>query len=382
MRSELKKKRKKRLRKIRLTAAAVVLFFCLCAWLITNSQFVKGLIYRDSTYEKNTVLQVDESISGTYSVFGNDILFTTKNGLCLYSMDGKLIHTGNYDAVSSKISSYLNPSVRIFEDVICVFDKGGRDFIIFDNRKIINEVETEYNIQSVKVFENGSFAAITADAGAKNQMILYNENGKREFVWHSGVDNIIDVSVTKDGSKIALISAELNTGHLNSKILFFNKGETNAFSIKKYDNVLVTNISYIGGTSFLAVSDSALFYLGTDGEESTRYSFNERFLSNYEITDNGSCILNFKSISDSSNQTEIIGRNGKLKGRYSSDNEVTSIDVKNNNVLLTYENFARIISIRGNKIRDINYGRELENVYFIGRNKILLLGKSEVKIIR
>ncbi len=378
----MRKKRKQRLRKIRLTATSVVLILCLCAWLITNSQFVKGLIYRDSTYEKNTVLQVDESISGSYSVFGNDILFTTKNGLCLYSMDGELIHTGNYDAVSAKISSFINPSVRMFDDVICVFDKGGRDILIFDNRKIINEAETEYNIQSVRVFENGSFAAITADAGAKNQMILYNENGKREFVWHSGVDNIIDVSITKDGSKIALISAELNSGHLNSKILFFNKGETKAFATKKYDNILATNISFIGGTTFLAVSDSALIYLGVNGEESGRYSFNERFLSAYEITDNGSCVLNFKSISDSSNETEIIGRNGKLKGSYSSDSEVTSIDVKNNNILLTYENAARIISMRGNKIRDINYGRELEKVYFIGRNKILLLGKSEVKIIR
>ena len=61
---------------------------------------------------------------------------------------------------------------------------------------------------------------------------------------------------------------------------------------------------------------------------------------------------------------------------------VKTIDYKNKNIMLVHENSSDIISLRGKKIRTINYGRELENMLFIGRNKILLIGKSEVKIIR
>ncbi len=382
MRNEARKKRKQKARKIKIITAGIVLLLCLFGWLITNSQFVKGLIYKDSSFEKNTVLSVDESISGDYTVFGDDILFTTKNGLCLYSMDGKLIHTNNYDEISTVISKFANPVVRVSGEVITAFDKEGRELVIFNNKRVINKAETEYNIQTVKVFNNGGFAAITADAGAKNQMILFGKTGKKEFVWHSGGDNIVDAAVTDDGNTIAVLSAELVSGALNTKVLFFKKGEAEPYATKKYDNVLITNINFTKGTNLTAISDSAIYYINGAGEEKNCYSFNGKFLSAFKLIDNGSCILNFSSISDSSNHTEIVSKNGKLKGSYNSDKTVKSIDYKNNNILLVHENTADIISMRGNRIRSINYGREVEDMLFIGRNKILIVGKSEVKIIR
>jgi len=376
-----RKEKRERLKKTRVIAITAVILVCLTGWLFTDSQFVKGLIYSHSTYERNVILEVDQSLPGEYSVFKNDILFTTKNGICLYSMDGNLIHTANYDEVSAIIATYQEPAVRVFDNCLIAFDKSGREFVIFNNKRVIHEGETEYTIQTARVFKNGCFSLITGDAGAKNQMIFYGEKGKKEFVWHSGVDNIVDVAISDNGKKIAIATAELNAGSLNTKVLMFNRGETKAYAERKYDNILISNINFIKNSELMCVGDSGLFYLDLSCNEKKIYSFGERFLSFFKITDNGTAVLNFSSISDSRNITEII-KNGNLKGSYTSSDAVKSIDVKNGNILLNHEKTADIISMRGNKLRTVNCGRELENAYFIGRNKILLVGKTDVKIIR
>ena len=231
------------------------------------------------------------------------------------------------------------------------------------------------------MFDNGCFAIITADAGAKNQMILYNQRGNKEFVWHSGVDNIMDVSLSPNGKRIAIISAELIPGSINTKILMFNRGESTAYAEKKYDNVLFTNIMFIKNNELFGVSDAGLYYLDASAETKKTYPFNDKFLSFFKVAKDGTTVLNFTSISDSTSYTEVV-KNGKLKGSYISDKPVKSIDFRNDNILLRYDNSAEILSKRANRLRKIDCGRELTDAYFIGSGKILIVEKTDVKIIK
>lgn len=379
---EKRRRRKLRNKIIKITAAVAVQLICLFAYLLTSSHYAKGLIYKNSTYEENIVIEADEKIESDFNVLNNEILYSTKNGVNMYNLQGEYIRSAHSGNLSSIISAFLEPQIKLYEKSACAFDKNGRKFIIFDNEKILVEGETEYIIQTVKMFENKSFAVIAGDAGAKNQMILYNPKGEKEFVWHSGVDNITDVTVSEDGNKIAVLTAELTESGLNSKLLFFNKGEVNAFETKKYDNILITNINFIKTKTILAVSDSGLFYFGSDGKEKKFYSFNDKFLSAYKISDEGLIVLNFASVSDSSCQVEIVGPDGRLKGTRYSKESINAIDVNNTNILLTYDNTADIISENGKKIRTVNNGRELKKALFLGRNKLLLVGKSDIKVIR
>lgn len=376
-----RKQRKQRRRRAVIITIAVMAFVCLCAHLFVNSQLVKGVVYRGGNYSSKTVLEVDKSISGTYSVFGDNIIFKNKNGICAYNQNGELVNTANYDEVSSIIAGFSEPVIRTEGEYLLAFDANGRRLVVFDNKRIYHRIETEYNLQSAKVFDDGSFAAITSDAGAKNQAVFYDKKGERFFIWHSGVNNILDVAVAGNGKRLAVLTSELVSGKMNSGILFFNKGEAEAYATATIDAAFVTNIEF-SGRNLIGLSDEALYCYDANGHRKWEYSYNDKFLRYFTITDNGNTVLSFGSVSNPVNTVEIVNSGGKLKGSYTTEEEILAIDFKNSNILLTHRKSADIISMGGNKIRQISCDKEMQNVSFIGRNKIVLIGNSEVKIIK
>lgn len=375
------RKRKKRRNRIVIVTVAVIALICLLAHLFVNSQLIKGILYRGDSYSSKTVLEVDKSISGSYSVFGDNIIFTNKNGVIAYNQNGELSDTEAYDQFSSALSGYSKPVIRVEGKYLLGFDANGRKLTVFNGKKIVHQTETEYNLQSVKVFEDGCFAAITGDAGAKNQMVFHNEKGEKIFIWHSGVDNILDAAALPKGKKIAVLTSSLESGNISSRILFFNKGEAEAYATYELADTFVTNIEF-AGKKLVALSDGGINYLNTDGVLKNSYSFDEKFLKYFEITENGSAVLSFGSVSNSLNTVEIVSPGGKLKGSYTTEDEIIGISFKNNNILLSHRHSADIISMRGNPVRHIDCDREMRKVSFIGRNKIVLIGNSEVKIIK
>ena len=379
--NEKKKARKQRRKKITLIAVIFVVVICLCAHLFVNSQLVKGVVYREGNYASNTVLEVDKSISGSYSVFGDNIIFKNKNGVHAYNQKGELVNTENYDEVSAIIAGFASPVIRSEGDYLLSFDSSGRRMVVFNNKKILHREETEYNLQSAKVFEDGGFLAITGDAGAKNQAVFYDSKGEKFFIWHSGVDNILDGTVLNGGKKLAVLTSELASGIISSKLLFFNKGEAEAYATVLIEDAFVTNIEACG-SRIVALSDEGLYYYNSDGRKLADYSFNDKFLKYFRILENGTAVLSFGSVSISLNTVEIVNKKGKLKGSYSTDEEILDVDCRNNNILLTHKNSADILSMKGNLIRHLEFDREMKKVAFIGRNKIVLIGNSEVKIIK
>lgn len=379
MESERRIKRKKR-KKRRIITLITVIMVCILGYLAVNNQFIKGLYYKvnDPISEKNSVMEFEEGVIGDYCVFDNLLISTSKNGIYAYDISLKKVHTLHFSELSSVVANYGNIKLKAGEKYIAGYDKSGRELVVFNNKKIALNLKSNSSIILAKPINNGGVLVIAEDASAKNQVVVYNPNGKEEFIWHSGVNNILDAAYSYETGRLAVVAADLSTGILNSKFMFFDVSVATPQSELTLDNVFVTNINYEGNI-LQAMSDKGIYYFNSDGTVKNIYSFNEKMLSSYKYMKNGTVALSY--ISGNETVTEVVSSRGKALGSYVSDGEVVFMDTFNGNILLCEKRKVSIITQKGFLLREISYSRDLNKAFFIGRNKIILEGNSEIRVV-
>ena len=222
MESERRKKRKLRKKK-RIIIFVTVIVAVILGYFLANNQLVRGIYYKidDPISDKNPIMEFEEGVHSDYYLFDDTIISSSKNGVYAYNSALEKIHERQYEEVSSVVSGYNNLKLGFSDKYIAAFDKGGRDVVIFNNRKIANNVKVNSTIIHSKPLNNGGFIVIAEDISARNQIMLFNESGKEDFIWHSGVNNIVDADYSEDKQILSVVTADLSTGIVNSKIKFF-----------------------------------------------------------------------------------------------------------------------------------------------------------------
>lgn len=377
-----RRKRKRLKKKRRIIILICVVFISIFGYFLANNQFVRGLYYKidNPLSDKNAIIEFEEGINSTYTVFDNVLISYSKNGICGYNLSGEKINTKFFEELSSVVSGYNSLKLKKCNKYICAYDNKGRDIVIFNLKKIISNTKTASSIILAKPLDNGEFIVIAEDKSAKNQVIVFDNSGKEEFIWHSGVNNVVDAAYSYEAGKLTVVSADLSTGILNSKLSFFDISSNTPYSEITVDDVFITNINYFNDNNMLAVSDKGIYYFNVNGEMKNSYSYNEKMLSNYSLLKDGTCALSFRSNSNET-LTEIVNKKGKLIGSYNSLNEVVYMDTLNDNILLCETRKVSLITKRGFLLRETEYTKDLKQAYLGGRNKIVLISNSELRII-
>ncbi len=381
MESERRIKRKKR-KKRKILIFIIVVIAVVLGYFLANNHFVRGLYYKidNPVSDNNPIIEFEDGVHSDYYLFDNTVISASKNGVYAYNSSLEKVYERQYEEVSSVVSGFNSLKLSFCDKYIAAFDKGGRDVVIFNNRKILNNVKVNSSIIYAKPLNNGGFIVIAEDISARNQIILYNESGKEDFIWHSGVNNIVDADYSEDKRMLSVVTADLSTGVINSKIMFFKTSSANAESEITLSDVLVTNIRFLKDNMICAISDKGVYFISEKGEIKNSFSYNERMLSGYRYMKNGNIILTFTS---SNNETvvDIIDIRGNLKGSYTTEDKVLYTHSLNGNIILCEGRKVSIITQRGFLMRTIPFNRELNKAFFIGKNKIVLLGNSEIRVI-
>lgn len=379
--SERRAKRLKK-RKQRLTAVIIVVIIAIIGYILVNNQFIKGLYYKvfDPVSDNNPIISIEDEVEPDYLIFDDILIVSSKNQLIAYNTSGDKVYTEEFEEISAGVSHFNSLKFKKCDDYIAAYDKGGTDVVIFNKRNIITNVNTEFKIIFAKPFNNGDFIVIAEDNSAKNQVILYSKEGKQKFIWHSGVNNILDASYSYDTNKMVVVTSDLSTGKFNSKILFFDISQNMPFSEMTFDNTMLTNINYYNKNNMIVIGDNSLYYFDNNGEMLNSYSYNEKMLTSYKQMPNGVMVLLFGSNSGNGSVTEIIDNKGKVIGSHSSENDILSVDAYNNNIILCGLRNATLLSKKGMIVRNIEYNKDLNKAYFL-KNKFILVANSEIRIV-
>ena len=377
--TERKIMRNKKRKKI-LISIIIIILIAAVGFMLVNNQFIKGIYYKDnpSATDNNPVIPI--SSDADYITFKNLLITSVGNIISAYNIKGEQVEQKRYSEISAIVSHYSDLHLKACDNYIIAYDKGGTGAVIFNNNKILSKISSQSKIIFAKPFNNGEFLIIAEDSNAKNQVILYSQDAKEKYKWHSGMNNILDATYSPSIEKLVIITAQLSTGVFNSKIQFFDIDNPAPVSETTFDNVFFTNINFYNKDEILVLSDMGLYYFNKNGKHRGTYSFNNKMLTCYKQMPGGMMALSFGSKSGNGTVVEVVNSKAELIGVYDSPNDVYSIDATSNNILLCGLREISLIGKKGSLIRNFEYDKDLQKAFFLN-NKFVLIGNSEIRII-
>lgn len=381
MASKRREERLKR-RKKRIISVVLIVIISVLGYVAVNNQFVKGLYYKINTpiSDTNTIIPFNENVSPKFMRFNNMLITASGNNMMAYNIKGEQIEHTIFSDVSAKISHFTNLNLKSCDNYIIAYDKGGVNAVLFNNKRVVSSLKGNSKIIFAKPFNNGDFIVIAEDSNAKNKVVLYSSDCKEKFIWHSGVNNIIDAAYSYASNKLIIITSELSTGIFNSKIVFFDISAANPYSEMTFENTFFTNVNFYNKNNMVVLSDMGTYYFNINGEMTNSYNFNNKMLTCYKQMPNGMMALSFGSKSGNGTVVEIVNNKGKIVGSYNLSDDVVSIDANSNNIIVCSLRNISLISKKGMLIREIEYNKDLQKAFFLN-SKFVLVGNSDVRII-
>lgn len=302
---------------------------------ILEFEFQKGISYRLENYKKEILFINNEEVSSVNN--RGEIVWTVLTGIS-------------------------DPTVSIKGEYILISDIGGDSALLIKNGKVINKFQTINTILCAKVNKNGNTLLVTTETGYKGLATIYKPDGKEIFKWHSGSGYIADADISPKNN---LIISQISTksSFINSNVILFNTKKNKKVECSNYENCLVSHLKFNDDSSFIALSDVFVSGFSSKGKEKYKIDFSGRSLTYYNTDYMNNTVLAFKgSVNDTI--IETYSHSGKLKSSYRPTDDITTIDVNGELILIT----------SGRKLYTINSSGKVRT------KKELFVDASKVKI--
>lgn len=227
--------------------------------------------YRDmvySGYEVTKVYEYKEVGSANYLDYNGNILRYSTDGASAFTIDGNMLWNQTYEM--------QNPIVSVRGDYVAIGDYKGTTIYVMNSTGKQGEIDTTLPIQNFCVAGNGN-VAVLLEEDKITWVKLYNTNGSniatdRTTMANSGYP--VSVSLSDNGSILAVSYLFIDSGNLSSSVAFYNFGEVgqneidNLVSGYNYPGKIVSYVQFMNEKTSFAVSDSEMeIYSGSQKPE-------------------------------------------------------------------------------------------------------------------
>ncbi len=341
-------------------AAALVMFF-------SNPEISDFVLKQDSVN-----LSFETGIEYDVTPYKNEMLMLNNEGIYAVDKSGREIWT--------MVAAATSPYAMVKGEKILLADLNGRKLRTFQGEKMVSEIETQNEILSARVNKNGYIAVSTGELGYKGLVVLYDDNGKEVFRWHSGSGYIgaIDISAN---NRLAVSQLVTDKEEIFSRILIINpKSEEEPKCIAELKGI-VTKLQHAESGVLVALSNNGLYGYKRSGKEKFRVDFSGRRLLRCNIENQNNMVLAFDSGLNST-ILESYSSGGKLRGSVDTGGEVSAIDVNGECIVAVSHDKIIRLNPKGSVIKEIKISRDIKTIkIFNDRRKILALGDGGAEII-
>ena len=181
------------------------------------------LIYLDNkvytTYEVLESAPITDNYNGKFYEFGDYMLRYSEDGIAY--LNGSKTYWNHAFEMRA-------PIIDICNSYVAVAEQKSNTIYICNNKGFQGEVETEYPIVGLDVSDNGIVAAITGENSELSYIEVIDEDGTRIAKGQSVLSSQgcpVDVSISEDGTKLAVSYLCVGSGVIQSKVVFYNYSE-------------------------------------------------------------------------------------------------------------------------------------------------------------
>lgn len=330
----------------RISLILISVFFVLTLWanrinlypeniLLWTESFVKSLSIKNNfpvQIQGEKIMTENLQLNSGYIVALSDSFFN------VLSKKGKLIQSEKHN--------FSNPNIKSAGLRHIIFDRGGKNFKISSNTRTLYTSETEQNILTASIANDGTYAVVTQSPRYLAELYVYGINNSLKFKISFSDYYITNIEINSSSSEIALSGISAYNGDIISNVYIVDNASKTIKSQFELPDNMVTDIKYFANGNVVAIGDKYSAFISPKTKSVTKKDYENKILKFYDFDkSNTLCVCISSSINESSRDT-IIKLNDQAE-------EILKIqtDQSFNDVILKGE---KIIGVTKNKIFSYN----------------------------
>lgn len=237
---------------------AVLVLLCIFGirYYMKNKTFT-GYVVSSSVERKDT-------LTTRYAPFGEKILKYSRDGISCTNESDSLLFSIAY--------TMQDPIVALSERTGVVADRNGTQLYIFDQEKQLGQITTLLPIKQAAVSNQG-VTAVLLEESSLAKLEIYSSDGTLLGDGVFSLEDVgypVDLSVSADGTKLAISFVQISGANLQSSVAVYNFDQVGENYVdhlvfaKNYTEHTMAELHYFDGSTLAAVGDGILaFYKGS-----------------------------------------------------------------------------------------------------------------------
>ena len=334
-----------------------------------------------TSYSITSTAERSDTLTTKYASFGDKILKYSRDGVSYTDASNSLLFSITY--------TMQDPLLAMNEKAGAVADKNGNQIYIFDQTQPKGQITTLLPIKHVAISNQGIVAVLMEESKA-SKLEIYSSEG---VLLGEGVFSLDDagypmnLSISSDGTKIAIAFAQVSGSKLNSCVAvynFDNVGENYVDHLvfaKNYSDYMIPEVHYFNDSALVAVGDGVLgFYYGKQIPELVQeITMEDQIESVFYGKDTVGLV--FEDVEGK--MLTIYDLKGNLLSQIPFDMEYDNIRIADNSILIYHDTEMGMYSFSGKECFKETFETSLVDIFTTkSRSKYLLIYTNETQSIK
>ena len=362
-----KKPRSKLLRRI-LAGILTLLLIVLAVLIFLFRDALTGEKLRHYFGRENETQETREAF--TYETGAEQVFAPVGDGLAIASSSSLQLLNPAGAMVFKQVVSYDRPAVFGSPRGALFCELGGVHSVFTAPDGAEHAIEPGGEILTGGMNENGWFYLVTAEAGYKALVSVYNSACEKQYEWWSGGGYVLRAAVSPDNRELAVLCAERDCTRLH---IFALNSETERASALLED-ALYYDLAWMNGSTVCAVGETGLRFLSDDGTEKGRFDLDGRYLLDYALSRSGFAVVYVSAYRSGAGGTLLtLDPRGQELGSASLVRDVISLSTEGKQILvMTADSLA---------LYDQNLVRQYANDTLMTARRALLRPNGDILLL-
>lgn len=320
----VQRRKRPELKPIWFAAVAVVLLAVVLIAALTDTTAFDGL-RRSVTYAR---AKKDET--GCAQLYH----YAADRTSCFASLDGSLAIVTNSQllvmqedgqVVCNETVKWTSCTVAGTGSLAAAYDIGGSDVYVLNAQGLVRKITCGGEILSVTLTREGRLAVTLNERGYKAAVEVYNEDGVKEFAFHSADSFLMTSSVSRDGKEMAAVTMGQSQDSFTSSIVLYKLDRQEAYATCDLAGVAVYDLGLVG-KRYCAVAEDSLHFIDQKGRAAASYSYDGGVLRRCSLGGDGyAAVLLGRYKVGSQLRLVTVNSDGKELGSLDLDGDVLSM---------------------------------------------------------
>ena len=267
----------------------------------------------------------------TYETGAEQMFASVGDGLAVASSSSLQLLDESGSMVFKQVVSYSSPAAFGSASGALFCDLGGKHSVFVSPDGESTAIQTGGEIQTAGMNENGWFCLVTAEAGYKALVSVYNSKCEKQYEWWSGSGYVLRAAVSPDNRSLAVLCAERDC----SKLHFFSLNSETERDGAVIDNALYFDLAWLGGNTVCIVGETGLRFFSASGTETGEYGLDGRYLLDYTLSRAGFAAIYVSAYRSGAGGTLLtLGGEGQVLGSAELERDVVSMSAAGKQLLV------------------------------------------------